>query len=99
MDVDTDDDFIKWSVGKDPVIPERTFTGVSGHLHGFDPNIASPFDFFCLRIPIYFYTRFANYTNKKLSWSLPQKMGMYMIGRPLVQLKSERGLLQLCGIA
>ena len=93
MDVDTDDDFTKWAFGKDPVIPERTFTGGNGHLRGFDPNSASPFDFFCLRIPIYFYTRFANYTNKKLSWSLPQKMGMCMIGRPLVQLKSERGLL------
>ena len=32
MDVDTDDDFIKWSFGKDPVIPERAFTGVSGSL-------------------------------------------------------------------
>ena len=95
MDDDTNDDFMtKWPFGKDPVIPERTFTGVSGHLHGFYPNSASPFDFFCLRIPIYFYTRFANYTNKKLSWSLPQKMGMYLIGRPRVQLKSEHGLLK-----
>ena len=70
MDVDTDDDFIKWSFGKDRVIPERTFTGVNGPTQ-----------------------------IKKLSWSLPKQMGMYMIGSPIVQLKSERGLLQLCGIA
>ena len=65
MDADTDDDFIKWSFGKDPVIPERSFTGVSGPLHGFNSDRANPFDFFCLFIPIYFHTRFANYTNKK----------------------------------
>jgi Transposase IS4 len=75
MDVDTDVDFIKWSFGKDPVIPERTFTGVSGPRHGLDPDRANPFDYFCLFIPIFFYTRFANYTNKKAELESNKKDG------------------------
>ena len=98
MDVDTDDDFIKWSFGKDPVIPERTFTGVSGPLHRFNPNRANPFDFFCLLIPIYFYTRFANYTNKKAELESTKTDGHVHDWEPNSAVKSERGLLQLCGI-
>ena len=40
IDADPDSNFIKWSFGKEPVIPERIFTRVSGPCHTLNPSTA-----------------------------------------------------------
>jgi hypothetical protein len=60
-----DCDFINWSFGKEPVIPDRNFTGLNGTRHGLNAATAKPFDYFPLFIPIFFYNLCATYTNTK----------------------------------
>ena len=62
---DEDANFIAWQRNKEPVQPQKPFTGVSGPQRTLPVETATPFDYFCLFIPIYFWIRFAQYTNSK----------------------------------
>lgn len=55
-----------WKLNELPVQPSLDFIGASGPLHQLSPA-ASPFQFFCLFIPMFMWDRWAIYTNKKAS--------------------------------
>jgi hypothetical protein len=69
---DEDVDFIRW---QQPVIPERILSGRIGPQHTLDPFRGVPFDYFCLFIPLFFYTRIAEYTNIKAEIEAEKKDG------------------------
>jgi hypothetical protein len=54
-----------WEFGKLPAKVNLNFEGKAGPNHTFNVASASPFDFFCLFIPIFFWERWAAYTNQK----------------------------------
>jgi hypothetical protein len=62
---DPDADFIAWQRDTPPVQPDRPFLGVTGPRHTINAETATPYDYFCLFIPVFFWVRFAQYTNAK----------------------------------
>jgi hypothetical protein len=54
-----------WQFGKPPVRKERQFLGSFGNRHLINPESGTPFEYFCLFIPIWMWTKIAGYTNKK----------------------------------
>ena len=53
-----------WKINELPVQPTVEFLGVSGPLHQLS-STSGPFEFFCLFIPIFWWDRWATYTNQK----------------------------------
>ena len=80
------EDFINWSFEKEPTIPERPFTGVSGPQHTLDPLSSTQFHYFSLFIPLFFFERFAAYTNTKPEIEA-KRMGMFVASNQHQQLK------------
>jgi hypothetical protein len=66
---------MRWQHEKEPVQSEKPFQGCSGPKHGLSPETATPFDYFCLFIPIYFWARFAQYTNTKAEMTKDEQDG------------------------
>jgi Transposase IS4 len=64
-------DVANWRLNELPVQPELDFLGKSGPSHTLNPSVATPFDYFCLFIPIFFWERWAIYTNKKAAECKP----------------------------
>lgn len=64
-----------WQFGVPPVqhIPE--FIGQSGPRHTLPPDTAIPWDYFCLFIPIYWWTKIALFTNTKANMESDKKDG------------------------
>ena len=60
-----DADFIAWHRDIPPVQPNRPFGGATGPRHKLNAETATPYDYFCLFIPVFFWVRFAQYTNAK----------------------------------
>ena len=58
-----------------------------GPLHGLNPRRATPFNNFCVFIPIYFFACFANYTNKKAELVAQKIIGHIQDFQPQVQLQ------------
>jgi hypothetical protein len=54
-----------WKLNELPVKNEFNFTGVSGPHHTLPVATALPFEYFCLLIPMFFWERWAQYTNTK----------------------------------
>ena len=57
-------DASEWELNVPPVQPALNFTGSSGPQHSL-PTTATPFDYFCLFIPMFFWAKWAAYTNTK----------------------------------
>lgn len=62
MDDINDGEFV---FNQEPFIEELPFTASPGPKHTLSPENAVPFDYFCLYIPIYFWSLWAQYTNAK----------------------------------
>jgi hypothetical protein len=54
-----------WKLNELPVKNEFTFRGVSGPQHTLPAATALPFEYFCLFIPMFYWDRWAQYTNDK----------------------------------
>lgn len=54
----------RFVMNREPFIEDLPFTGSPGPKHTLSPENAVPFDYFCLYIPIYFWSLW-EYTNKK----------------------------------
>jgi Transposase IS4 len=54
-----------WSFDTLPVKVNTEFKGKCGPTHVLNPEIATPFQYFCLFIPFYMWARWATYTNAK----------------------------------
>ena len=66
QELEADDaDFLQWQYQIPPVQPDNPFRGLSGPTHGLNAEVATPIDYFNLFISVYFWTRFAQYTNAK----------------------------------
>ena len=72
---DIDQDFIQWQRDTPPVQPPTAFTGAPGPKHTLSPENAVPFDYFSLYIPIYFWSRIAQYTNSKAEMTKEKQDG------------------------
>ena len=55
----------KWVFNEMPGDNNHPFTGISGPRHTLSPDTAIPYDYFCLFVPVYFWARWATYTNAK----------------------------------
>jgi hypothetical protein len=58
-----------WSFGVPPVRPRQDFIGASGPRCHIIPEKGLPYDYFCLFIPVWIWTRIATYTNEKANMS------------------------------
>jgi hypothetical protein len=65
LEDDVDQDFINWQRDTPPVQLEKPFTGMPGPKHTLSPEASTPFDYFSLFIPIFFWPKIASYTNIK----------------------------------
>lgn len=72
---DEDVDFINWQHQIPPFQPEQPFSGQGGPKHGLAPETALPIDYFCLFIPVFWWSRFAKYTNCKAEMAKTQQEG------------------------
>ena len=70
-----DEEFIKWQRDTPPVQAATNFTGIPGPQHRLSPEISVPFNYFLLYIPIYFWSRIAQYTNCKAWMTKEDKVG------------------------
>lgn len=61
-----------WKFDTPPVQPELPFLGASGPHHSLSPQFATPFDYFCLFVPI-LWDKFAQYTNVKADMESEKK--------------------------
>lgn len=57
----------KFVLSQEPFIEDFPFNGSPGPKHTLSPENAVPFEYFCLFIPIYFWSLWAQYTNTKAS--------------------------------
>lgn len=64
----------KWQFNTMPVFEHEEFIGVPGPTHHLPPG-SSPFDFFCLFIPTYFWALWASYTNAKANMEYGNSKG------------------------
>jgi hypothetical protein len=60
-----DFDTVHWKVNEMPVQPHMDFLGKSGPTHCLNPATAVPLDYFLLFIPVFFWNKWADYTNRK----------------------------------
>jgi hypothetical protein len=80
----------KFVLNQEPFIEELPFTGVGGPKHQLNPGNAVSFDYFCLFIPTYFWSLWAQYTNaflKTLQWKGPRLKREADFGSQHVQLR------------
>lgn len=75
MEEDADEDFIRWSFNTPPTQLQAGFIGSTGPKHGVSPENGLPIDYFNLFIPMYFWSRFATYTNTKASMATEEAGG------------------------
>jgi hypothetical protein len=64
-----------WQFGVPPRQQNKEFTGLSGVRHTLPPETSTPFDYFCLFLPVYLWTNFAIYTNTKAAMDAEKKGG------------------------
>jgi hypothetical protein len=64
-----------WNYEALPVQPERSFRALNGVRHSISPENGTPFDYFNLYLPIFLWSRFANYTNAKAAMEDAKKGG------------------------
>jgi hypothetical protein len=62
---DPTEPLLKWELNALPIQPAREFMGMSGPRHALCPEKSSPIDYFLLYIPMYMFSKIAEYTNKK----------------------------------
>ena len=71
---------------QEPFIEELFFTASPGPKHTLSPENTVPFDYFCLYIPIYFWSLWVQYTNAKAANERGNLQKKAALGKKQVQL-------------
>jgi hypothetical protein len=62
-----------WKMNQLPDKHDTTFRGTSGPNHTLNVGSATPFEYFCLFIPIFYWDRWAKYTNEKADMEMKKE--------------------------